>query len=89
MSEFRLPFREDMKKELNEFRGEINRKLQEATGELQATTARVAEAEQRISDITWITCSRRVKRPRVNISLLQRSEGLPTGAVYQGEPSDC
>ena len=51
MSEFRLSFRSDMKKELNEFRGEINRKLQEATGELQATIARVAEAEQRISDI--------------------------------------
>ncbi len=51
MSEFRLSFRDDMKKELNEFRGEINKKLQKATGELQATTARVAEAEQRISDI--------------------------------------
>lgn len=38
-----------MKKELIEFGGEINRKLQEATSELQATITRVAE--QRISDI--------------------------------------
>ena len=39
MSEFRLSFCNDMKKELNEFRGETNRKLQEAPGELQATIA--------------------------------------------------
>ena len=48
---------------MNEFRGEINRKLQKATGELQATTARVAEAEQRISDIEeWDTAAREAQR---------------------------
>lgn len=51
MSEFQLSFCNDMKKELNEFRGEINKKLQEATKELQATMARVGEAEQQITDI--------------------------------------
>ena len=51
MSEFRFSFRNDMKKELNEFKGEINQKLEEATSELNATVVRVAEAEQRISDI--------------------------------------
>ena len=45
MNEFRLSLRDDMRKELNKFRGEINRKLHKATGELQTTTARVAEAE--------------------------------------------
>lgn len=50
MSEFRRSFRNDMKKELNEFR---------ATGELQATIARVAETEQRISDIEeWDTAAK-------------------------------
>lgn len=48
-----------MKKELTEFRGEINRKLQETTSELRATTARVAEAEQRITDIEkWDTAAK-------------------------------
>lgn len=46
MSEFRHSFRSDIKKELNEFKEEFNRKLREATGELQATIARVGEAEQ-------------------------------------------
>lgn len=56
MSEFRLSFRDDMKKELNEFKGEINKKLQETTKELAATTARVEEAEQRIAEIEeWDT----------------------------------
>ena len=59
MSEFQLSFCDNTKKELNDFRGEIRRKLQEATGELQATKARVAEAEQRISDIEeWDTAAK-------------------------------
>ena len=64
MSEFRHSFRDDMRKELNEFRGEINRKLQEATSELHATTARVTEAEQRISDIEEWTQRLRRLSPR-------------------------
>ena len=66
MSEFRRSFRDDMKKELNEF----NQKLQEATGELRATIARVEVAEQCISDIEeWDTAEKEalaqalIKRP--------------------------
>lgn len=59
MSEFRLSFCEDIKKELKEFRGEINQKLKEATGDLQATKVRVAEAEQRIAGIEeWDAAAR-------------------------------
>lgn len=59
MSEFRHSLRDDMRKELNEFRGEINTKLQETSRELQATTTRVAEAEQRVSDIEeWNTAAK-------------------------------
>lgn len=50
MDEFRLALREDMRKELNEFREEINQKMKEFSGDLQATTVRVMEMEQRITD---------------------------------------
>lgn len=59
MSEFQHSFRSDIKKELNEFKEEYNRKLRKATGELQATIARVGEAEQCISDIEdWDTAAK-------------------------------
>lgn len=50
MDEFRFALREDMRKELNEFREEINQKMKEFSGDLQATTVRVTEMEQRIAD---------------------------------------
>ncbi|XP_023646714.1 iron-sulfur cluster transfer protein NUBPL isoform X3 [Paramormyrops kingsleyae] len=51
MDEFRLALREDMRKELNEFREEINQKFKDLTSDLQATTVRVSEVEQRTADI--------------------------------------
>lgn len=42
--------REDMRKELNEFRKEMDQKMKEFSGDLQATTVRVTEMEQRIAD---------------------------------------
>lgn len=58
-SEFRLSFHNNMRKEQNEFRGEINQKFKEATSELQATTERVAVAEQRITDSEeWDTAAK-------------------------------
>lgn len=51
MDEFRLAIREDMRKELNEFREEINQKFKDLSGDLQATTVRVTEVEQRTADI--------------------------------------
>ncbi|ROL41041.1 hypothetical protein DPX16_22362 [Anabarilius grahami] len=50
MEEFRLALWEDMRKELNEFREEIKQKMKEFSGDLQATTVRVTEMEQRIAD---------------------------------------
>lgn len=50
VDEFRFALREDMRKELNEFREEINQKMKEFSGDLQATTVRVTEMEQRIAD---------------------------------------
>lgn len=50
MEEFRLALREDMRKELNEFREEINQKMKEFSGDLQATTVRLTEMQQRIAD---------------------------------------
>ena len=49
MSGFRLSFRSDMEKEFNEFKREIN--LKTPGSYRWATIARVAKAEQRISDI--------------------------------------
>lgn len=51
MDDFRLSLREDMRKELIEFRGEINQKLKNLSDDLQAANSRVTEAEERITDI--------------------------------------
>lgn len=67
-----------MRKELNEFRGEINQKLEEATSELQATIARVAKAEQLITNIEeWDTA--------VNEALIQ---ALENQEALQAKPTD-
>ncbi|KAL0148768.1 hypothetical protein M9458_055946 [Cirrhinus mrigala] len=51
MDEFRLALQEEMQKELNEFREEINQKFKDLSNDLQATTVRVTEVEQRAADI--------------------------------------
>lgn len=51
LSDFRTGFREDIKKQMDEFVSEVNRKIQDVTGQIEGAVERVGQMEENMHDM--------------------------------------
>lgn len=51
LSDFRTCFREDIKKQMDEFISEVNRKIQDVTGQIEGAVERVGQIEENMLDM--------------------------------------
>ncbi len=51
LSDFRTCFREDIKNQMDEFATEVNRKIQEVTGQIEGAVKRVGQMEENMIDM--------------------------------------
>lgn len=51
LSDFRTCFREDIKKQMDEFVSEVNRRIQDVTGQIEGAVERVGQMEENMLDV--------------------------------------